>query len=315
MDTSLLLGNRHPLSQLLIFLGIALLSVSIFSFIPFLLAQPLFGIDALHDQDLFSNHTTPASIALLKFIQLMQSIGLFVVPPLLFSYLYTKQIKGYLQINLTIFPLQLAYITIMLVAAMPAINWMGEMNAQLNLPSSLHGLEVWMKKMETEAEALTKVFLQMPNLGILLFNLVLVAIIPAIGEELVFRGVLQKIIAEWTKNKHLGIWISAILFSAMHLQFYGFIPRMLLGALLGYSLVWTGSIWIPILGHFVNNATAVLLTYLEQRGKINTTVESIGTTSETQLIVWFSFAIVFLFSFLLWKSSKVDKQSPVNIHR
>ncbi|HRH02696.1 MAG TPA: CPBP family intramembrane metalloprotease [Bacteroidia bacterium] len=309
MDRSLLLGNRHPLSQLFIFLGIALLSVSIFSFIPFLLAQPLFGIDALHDQDLFSNHTTPASIALLKFIQLMQSIGLFVVPPLLFTYLYTKQIKGYLQINLPIFPLQLVFITIMLVAAMPAINWMGEMNAQLNLPSSLHGLEVWMKKMETEAEALTKVFLQMPNIGILLFNLVLVAIIPAIGEELVFRGVLQKIIAEWTKNKHLGIWISAILFSAMHLQFYGFVPRMLLGALLGYSLVWTGSIWIPILGHFVNNATAVLLTYLEQRGKISTTVESIGTTSETQLIVLFSFAIVFLFSFLLWRSSKVEKQS------
>lgn len=158
MDTSLLLGNRHPLSQLLIFLGIALLSVSIFSFIPFLLAQPLFGIDALHDQDLFSNHTTPASIALLKFIQLMQSIGLFVVPPLLFAYLYSKEVSTYLKFSVKLNWLQCSIMLVLMVCAMPAINWMGEMNSTLKLPASLQGVEVWMKSMEAEAEELTKLF-------------------------------------------------------------------------------------------------------------------------------------------------------------
>lgn len=304
MDTSLLLGNRHPLSQLLIFLGIALLSVSIFSFIPFLLAQPLFGIDALHDQDLFSNHTTPASIALLKFIQLMQSIGLFVVPPLLFAYLYSKEVSTYLKFSVKLNWLQCSIMLVLMVCAMPAINWMGEMNSTLKLPASLQGVEVWMKSMEAEAEELTKLFLVMPNLGVLVFNLVLVAIIPAIGEELVFRGVLQKLFGEWTKNKVMGIWISAILFSAMHLQFYGFIPRMLLGALLGYSLLWTGSIWIPILGHFVNNAFAVLLTYLEQRGKISSDIETMGTSSDTRQVVLVSFVLVIILLFGLKKMSQ-----------
>lgn len=309
MDTSLLLGNRHPLSQLLIFLGIALLSVSIFSFIPFLLAQPLFGIDALHDQDLFSNHTTPASIALLKFIQLMQSIGLFVVPPLLFAYLYSKEVSAYLKFSVKLNWLQCSIMLVLMVCAMPAINWMGEMNSTLKLPASLQGVEVWMKSMEAEAEELTKLFLVMPNLGVLVFNLVLVAIIPAIGEELVFRGVLQKLFGEWTKNKVMGIWISAILFSAMHLQFYGFIPRMLLGALLGYSLLWTGSIWIPILGHFVNNAFAVLLTYLEQRGKISSDIESMGTSSDTRQVVLVSFVLVIILLFGLKKMSQNSSAS------
>lgn len=311
MDTSLLLGNRHPLSQLLIFLGIALLSVSIFSFIPFLLAQPLFGIDALHDQDLFSNHTTPASIALLKFIQLMQSIGLFVVPPLLFAYLYSKKVSTYLKFSIKLNWLQCSIMLVLMVCAMPAINWMGEMNSTLKLPASLQGVEVWMKSMEAEAEELTKLFLVMPNLGVLVFNLVLVAIIPAIGEELVFRGVLQKLFGEWTKNKVMGIWISAILFSAMHLQFYGFIPRMLLGALLGYSLLWTGSIWIPILGHFVNNAFAVLLTYLEQRGKISSSIETLGASSDTRQVVLVSFVLVIILLFGLKKMSQNSTQLTV----
>jgi hypothetical protein len=143
------------------------------------------------------------------------------------------------------------------------------------------------------------------------FNLVLVAIIPAIGEELVFRGVLQKLFGEWTKNKFMGIWISAILFSAMHLQFYGFIPRMLLGALLGYSLLWTGSIWIPILGHFVNNAFAVLLTYLEQRGKISSSIETLGTSSDTRQVVLVSFVLVIILLFGLKKMSQNSTQLTV----
>lgn len=308
MDTSLLLGNRHPLSQLLIFLGIALLSVSIFSFIPFLLAQPLFGIDALHDQDLFSNHTTPASIALLKFIQLMQSIGLFVVPPLLFAYLYSKEVSTYLKFSIKLNWLQCSTMLVLMVCAMPAINWMGEMNSTLKLPASLHDVEVWMKTMEAEAEELTKLFLVMPTISVLVFNLVLVAIIPAIGEELVFRGVLQKLFGEWTKNKIMGIWISALLFSAMHLQFYGFIPRMLLGALLGYTLLWTGSIWIPILGHFVNNAFAVLLTYLEQRGKISSSIETLGASSDTRQVALVSFVLVIILLFGLKRMSQNSTQ-------
>jgi membrane protease YdiL (CAAX protease family) len=104
----------------------------------------------------------------------------------------------------------------------------------------------------------------MDSFNLLLLNVLMLAIIPALGEELVFRASLQKILGRWTGNYHLAIWLSAIIFSGIHFQFYGFFPRMFLGALFGYLLVWSGSIWLPILAHFLNNAMATVGAYVLQ---------------------------------------------------
>ncbi len=188
---------------------------------------------------------------------------------------------------------------LLMLSAVPLINWLGELNAQVQLPASWSALENWMKQMEREAEQLTHTFLAMESPGTLLLNIVLIALIPAIGEELLFRGAVQRILSEWTKNKHWGIWISALLFSALHLQFYGFIPRMLMGAVLGYSLLWTGSLWVPICGHFVNNASAVLLSYYEQRGSISPEVEHIGESSGCYVWLLLSAVLVGTMIFIL----------------
>jgi len=110
--------------------------------------------------------------------------------------------------------------------------------------------------------------LTMKTIGALLVNLLMLAVIPAIGEEFIFRGCLQRLFNQLTKNHHIAIWLTAIIFSSIHLQFYGFIPRMLLGAMFGYLFVWSNSLWLPILGHFLNNATAVITAYVyQQQGK------------------------------------------------
>jgi len=101
-----------------------------------------------------------------------------------------------------------------------------------------------------------------------------------LGEELLFRGVVQRILTEMTRNHHWGIWLSAALFSALHLQFFGFIPRLLLGAIFGYLLVWSGSLWLPILAHFVNNAGAVIALWLSGKGVISPAVEEFGAGME-----------------------------------
>src|SRR5207344_1198984 len=101
----------------------------------------------------------------------------------------------------------------------------------------------------------------------LAINLFIIAFLPALGEELFFRGMMQKLFSQLTKNNHLAIIITSIIFSAIHLQFYGFLPRMVLGIFLGYLLVWSGSLWLPILAHFVNNASAVLFTFLDNQHK------------------------------------------------
>ena len=110
--------------------------------------------------------------------------------------------------------------------------------------------------------------------------MLIIALIPAFGEELLFRGLIQKGLFKSWGNIHLAIWLSAFLFSALHLQFLGFIPRFLIGGLLGYLFFWSGSIWLPILAHFVNNATAVLLSFMINKGVINKELEEIGTQAE-----------------------------------
>jgi membrane protease YdiL (CAAX protease family) len=156
-----------------------------------------------------------------------------------------------------------------MLIALPAINLLSYLNQQLTLPEFLQPLEAWMKTQEENAALITEQFLNVRTFGGLIINLLLMALLPAVAEELTFRGVVQKLFQGTqalenlsSKVPHLAIWCSAILFSAIHLQFYGFVPRMLMGALFGYMLIWTGSLWIPILMHFTNNAMAVLLYFI-----------------------------------------------------
>lgn len=139
----------------------------------------------------------------------------------------------------------------------------------MKLPGFLKGIEDWMLRKELEVGNLTKQLLVMNSISVLLVNLLMFVVIPAFGEELIFRGCLQKIFKRLTGNYHIAIWITAIIFSAIHVQFYGFIPRMLLGALFGYLLVWSGSLWLPILAHFMNNAIAVITAYIYQQKGIS----------------------------------------------
>jgi membrane protease YdiL (CAAX protease family) len=167
---------------------------------------------------------------------------------------------------------------IMLVA-LPAINLLAQWNQQMELPTWLNGLEEWMKNKEAEAEWLTKQFMSATTVSALLVNLFLMAVLPAVSEEITFRGVLQQLLtAPHRLSPHLAIWLTAIIFSAIHMQFYGFVPRMLMGALFGYILVWTGNLWIPILMHFTNNAMAVILYFVALRADLDIDkVDAIGT--------------------------------------
>jgi membrane protease YdiL (CAAX protease family) len=139
----------------------------------------------------------------------------------------------------------------------------------MHLPAFLNDLEKWMRQQEDQLATLTQRFLYMPSAVDLAINLLMIALIPAIGEELLFRGCLQPIFGRLAKNAHVGIWLAAIVFSAIHLQFYGFIPRMLLGALFGYLYYYGNSLWYPILGHFLNNGSAVVAVFIYQQNGLS----------------------------------------------
>ena len=142
-----------------------------------------------------------------------------------------------------------------------------------------------MKATEKEAAKLTEAFMQMPTVGSFLFNMLMIAVLPAIGEEFMFRGLIQRLLKEWLGNIHVAILIAALLFSAMHMQFYGFLPRLMLGIVFGYLFYWTGSLWIPIFAHFIQNGLVVTVTYLGQQGIIGGDYENFGSTGNIPVIL------------------------------
>ena len=263
----------------------------------FLLSIPAMGSIALFPQ--------PLSVNELKWVQLIQTAALFLLPSLLMAFLWAKQPLEWLKLKSETRGYGLWAIFLMLMA-LPAINLVGYFNQQMSLPAFLEPLEQWMKTAEANAAHLTEQFLSVTTFGGLIINILLMALLPAVAEELTFRGVLQNLFEvkdETLKKKgnrvHIAIWCSAILFSAIHMQFYGFLPRMLMGALFGYALVWTGSLWIPILMHFTNNAMAVILYFLAIRsGWDMDKVDTIGTNDTLWLgVVSLVLTIIGIYAF------------------
>ena len=185
----------------------------------------------------------------LKLMQLFSAVGLFILPILIYSYLtgFDLNFRNVRRQNI------LLVFAIMLLIP-PFISLLLEWNMQIQVPNVF-------RYFDRDTEELVKAFLKMDNIWDLIYTLLVVAVIPALGEELFFRGYLQKKIGVFLKNSHLSIIITSFLFSAIHLHFHGLIPRFVLGMLLGYLFLWSRSLWVPILAHFINNALAIIFAY------------------------------------------------------
>ncbi len=286
---------QKPAMQLLLIAMLCVGSATLFSLLAGAIVLLFFGIDLQS----FGDYSNPQVIEGLKFFQLFSAIGIFIVPPILFGWIVYKKPLASLSLKSFSKPINWLSVLVLMVVSMPFMTWLVEFNEQLVLPDFLAPLEAWMKQSEQSAEALTKVFLTFNGLGSFVYIMVIVAVVPAIGEELLFRGVLQKIMVGWFKNYHVAIWVTAILFSALHMQFYGFLPRMLLGALFGYVFYWSGSLWLPILGHFINNGSVVMLSYLYPEMMENTEITLFD--SEMNLIASIVSAVLVVGLLLMFK--------------
>ena len=201
----------------------------------------------------------------IKTLQFLQAIGAFILPPLVLAYLWSNKPLKYLHLDKKTAVLDVVYVFIFMVLIIPAVNLLGDLNQQLILPKALEGIENWMKSSEEQAKEITQLLLNVHSVQGLFINILLIAILPALGEELIFRGAFQRTLQEW-KGAIFSIWVAAFVFSAIHLQFYGFLPRLLMGAFFGYLLVWSGNLWLPIIAHFTNNVLAVLFYYFKSNG-------------------------------------------------
>lgn len=304
-----LIDGQHPFVQIFILFSLCILCSGIFSIIALVLTKPLFhveGIDKILEQAMKNPDKmaqNEANVSMLKFLQIMGTVGMFLVPAILFALLKPFN-KDFYRLKKKLNLQQILLAVLVVTFTFPLISLLIDWNMHLHLP-----WKELQKKIDDEQNAndtMENIFLNMPSLGYFFFNLLLMAILPAICEELIFRGCAIHLFSKWFKNMHVAIWVSAAVFSFIHFQFYGFVPRMMLGALFGYLFYWSGTLWVPIFSHIIWNTYQLILSYMFQHniGGINPDSDAIISP----LVVIVSTVIFVAALYLFFKKSKERNQ-------
>ncbi len=242
----------------------------------------------------------PNAWLILMVMQAFSSAGGFILA--VWAYLFfieRKPLKSLnTQRNIQVLPV---FLILFLGLAFIIFNeWIYQWNRNWDLPGWLAGFEEWSRRKQEQLGELTKFLTQFDSFGKMLIGLLVIAVIPAIGEELFFRGVIQSVLMQWTKNAHWAVWITGFLFSFIHFQLDGFVPRMLLGVVFGYLYVWSGNIWYPIWAHFVNNGVTVVGVYLSRNQQSAVDLENTEWISVPQGLVALAVSAL-----LLWYLKRV----------
>ena len=219
----------------------------------------------------------------MTWVMTAQNLLVFIAPALLFAWMIYRKPLHFLCLDKGPEWKDVAIVVAVMILSLPAMNYLVDLNSQMHLPSWLSGVEEWMRESEDAAHELTSSLLNTTSLAEMLLLVLVVGVLTGIGEEMFFRGALLGVFLQKPVNKHVSIAFVAIVFSAFHLQFFGFFPRLLLGLWFGYLVLWTRSLWIPIIAHALNNSIVVVATYLANSKIIEANgIDTIGLPQEGQ---------------------------------
>ena len=251
--------TKPALNQLLLLLGVVLVCFFVIGLLGTFLLSALSGISLTEMADLSKlDYSRSSAVNFLRGMQAVQFISLFLLPAYICSWLFSTNQQQYLGLKKPYNPgYYLAAVGVLLIA-IPFTGWLGELNRNIPFPQ---GMASWMREKEDAAAKTIEALLTRHTIKDLLLNLLCVAGFAAVGEELLFRGLAQRLLIKWTKSPWAGILVAAALFSAMHMQFYGFLPRFALGILLGVIYWYSGSLWVAMLAHFVYDAVLITVAY------------------------------------------------------
>jgi hypothetical protein len=263
------LSGRSPLIQLIISLIIVLVFGMLLLTLAFLAGALIFGIDPTTVSKNILAETGETNVDFLRYLMIMQDICLFIVPAIIILNLLNPA-YGKRPVDLKVPRInEVALVILLAFCIFPVTSFTGELNSGIHLPGWLSEVEKWMAEKEDYANKLMGLLIASDTFLIMLLNLFMIAVLPGIGEELIFRGVFQKILYGFFKSGHPAIWITAIIFSSLHFQFFGLIPRFILGLVFGYLYFWSGTLWLPMIAHFINNAVPVIGEYLKGTENVN----------------------------------------------
>jgi len=207
-------------------------------------------------------------VTAIRISQMLTTIGAFLVPSLLFAYCQDRMWFNYNAANRKP-PYSMTNIVLILsITLLPIVGVLSAFNQ--NIMPQEGTVAEFMRNMEEAANHILELVTSQHSTWDLISNLLIFAVLAGVCEEFFFQGALQPLMMKWTKNPHIGILVTALIFSALHFQFYGFIPRFVLGVYLGYLFFWSRSLWLPILAHVLHNALSILIDYTLQGRGIDT---------------------------------------------
>lgn len=281
--------GRNPLISLIVILLLAFSGFqAIGPIIGVLLTLPFFDFDIMHAIQVLSDPVSYQEAKVPIFIiQGLASVFGFIAIPLIYLRFVVRKPLGmfFNELSLRSFPVFL--LTFIVLTFMFVNSIFIEWNANIKLPESMSALEKTLKSLEEAAKVQTEFLTAFDSFGHFFLAFVVIAVIPAIGEELLFRGFVQNLLKSITGNIHIAVWVAGLLFSAFHLQFYGLLPRMLLGVLFGYLYFWSGSLGTAMIAHFINNGFTIIMMYLYQQNLTGLDVETEESLPLTFLLILF----------------------------
>jgi hypothetical protein len=262
------LYEESPLYQFFVSILIVIVVGGVLTFVLMLAGILMFGGD-------LSALAKPATafgeneVVLMRYVLIVQDISCLIIPAIIILSLLKSESSEWLP-EMKIPPMKEIGLVIILTFCIFSItSFTGQINSAMHLPEGLSGLEHWMSDKEEKADKTIELLVFSNTFGIMLLNLLTIAIIPAIAEELIFRGVFQRIFIGLFRSGHIAIWVTAFIFSAIHFQFFGFIPRFILGLVFGYLFFWSKTLWLPIISHLINNGYPVILAFIQGWEKFN----------------------------------------------
>lgn len=309
MESTPFFEGKSSFFKLLFLLLLVIFGFSLFNILGIVLVEQIWSLNQMN--------SSPNAIRLVLFLS---SIGAFLLPGYFYLFFETNNFKKSQKLKPVVlnqlnFKNQQKSILIIILISLfiiPLIGIIGDWNLKMGFPSSLHNLELWMKEMEEANSQTIKNLTTDFSLTTLFLNFLVMALIPAFAEEFFFRGAVQHFLSSLIQNKHLVIIITAFIFSAIHLQFFGFIPRFLLGIYLGYLAIWSGKLFLPILAHFMHNFLSLLIDYLSKQNNKTTDDLSMSQIPGITPILLLSLFVVIWGIFKIYKCQKSISASNVN---
>lgn len=292
--------GKSKIFQVLSLILLILMGSMIFSALSILTNQAIFHTSNMNEA------ANPAAFA--RISQSLTSVGIFLFPAMMFAFCQDKKWLHYNAADRRPHYLLLNVTLLLSIVLLPVVAALSGWNETLKLPDNMANIEAWMRKMESSAMQIQHIMTYEHSYGNLMANLFALAAIPALCEEFMFQGTIQRFMHKSNLNPHGAIWITAILFSTIHLQFYGFVPRLLLGAYLGYLYYWSRSLWLPILAHFLHNALCLMVDFTMQgRGIILEGMKISEVRGGTMMVVTCTLVAAMSMVFM-WKVQRDLKQ-------